>query len=262
MSYGSLRPLGEASGRAASLVCCPHAGGTAEFFRDWPSRLPSEIRVVPVQYPGHGDRIAEPCLTDVHELGAMLAAEVACLPELILFGHSLGAAVAFEAAVRLANQGTPPRAVLISARGAPHHDHVRPPPTDAAIWQEIVRLGGTPPEIAADPQWREVLTPMLRADFHADASYRPSRTRLPCPITVLLGEDDEDLSRASIDAWQDYTESDFAVRVFPGGHFYLVDHVSDIAAEVERQADPPVTRLRTPGTGGDDARSSVFRGTP
>ncbi|MFI6318293.1 thioesterase II family protein [Nonomuraea sp. NPDC050556] len=236
MNYGSLRPLGEASRRATWLVCCPHAGGTAAFFKDWPRRFPPAIQVVPVQYPGHGDRLDEPPVNDVHELSAMVAAEVSARPELILFGHSLGAAVAFELAVRLAEAGTPPRALLISARGAPNHERVKPPPTDEAIWQEMTRLGGTPPEIAASPDWRELLAPQLRADFHADATYVPSRTRLPCPVTVMAGEDDADVSRASIDAWEKYTEAEFTVRVFPGGHFYLADHVTDIAAEVVRHA--------------------------
>ncbi|MFD1939789.1 thioesterase II family protein [Nonomuraea mangrovi] len=252
MNDGSLRPLGEASGHATWLVCCPHAGGTAAYFRDWPRRFPPTIQVVPVQYPGHGDRLDEPCVSDVHELSAMIADEVAGRPEVIVFGHSFGAAVAFELAVRLAGAGSPPQAVLISAREAPHHQRVSPPRTDAAIWEEMVRLGGTPTEIAADPDWRELLTPQFRADFRADASYRPSRTRLPCPVTVMLGRDDEDLSRASIDAWQEYTASEFAVRVFPGGHFYLADHVGDIAAEVARHASA-ATPPRRPG-----ARSSTF----
>ncbi|MGI5489854.1 thioesterase II family protein [Microtetraspora malaysiensis] len=259
---GSLRPLGEPSGRAASLVCCPHAGGTAAFFRSWPAHFPPDIQIVPVQYPGHGDRLDESCLDDVHELSALLAAEVADLPGLILLGHSFGAAVAFETAVRLSAAGMPPLAVYISARDAPHHDleRVRPPRTDAAIWQEMERLGGTPPEITATPEWRELLTPILRADFHADADYRPSRTRLPCPITVLLGEDDVDLSAASIETWREYTAAEFAVRVFPGGHFYLADHVPAIAAQVAGQV--AALRSSSPRAGGDGAWSPTSGGTP
>jgi surfactin synthase thioesterase subunit len=55
-------------------------------------------------------------------------------------------------------------------------------------------------------------------------------------MTVMLGKDDDDLPRASVNAWQEYTESQFTVREFSGSHFYLVDHVADIAAEVTRLA--------------------------
>jgi pyochelin biosynthetic protein PchC len=223
-----------------SLVCCPHAGGTADFFRNWPCRFPSDIEVVTVQYPGHGDRLDEPCLADVHQLSMRLAAEIERLRpgKVILFGHSFGAAVAFEVAVRLTNRGSPPHAILISARVAPHHEaggtvHLR---SDAAIWSEMIRLGGTPPDIAADAEWREMLTPSVRADFRASETYRPSRTRLPCPMTVMLGKDDDGLPRASVNAWQEFTASEFTVQVFSGAHFYLVDHVADIAAEAARLA--------------------------
>lgn len=233
-----LRPLGEATAPAVSLVCCPHAGGTADFFRDWPRCFSAAVQVLAVQYPGHGDRIGERCLADVEVLSKQLAQETERLGpgRLILFGHSFGAAVAFEAAVRLTERGTPPRAVLISARVAPRHEaggtvHRR---SDDALWDEAVRLGGTPPEIATDAEWREMLTPALRADFRASETYRPSRGRLPCPLTIMVGEDDAGLPRAQVSDWQEYTESQFAVRVLSGGHFYLVDHVADIAAEVDR----------------------------
>jgi pyochelin biosynthetic protein PchC len=240
--------MGEGTASRISLVCCPHAGGTAEFFRDWPRWFPADIQVVAAQYPGHGDRVDDPCLADVHQLSAKLAPEVERLrpSRVILFGHSFGAAIAFEVAVRLAKRGSPPRAIVISARGAPHHAcGGRRLRGDAAIWREMVRLGGTPPEIAADPEWRELLTPSLRADFHANATYRPSRIRLSCPMTVMFGRDD-DLACASVNAWREYTESEFAVREFGGAHFYLSDHVADIAAEVARLASrepegsPPV----------------------
>jgi surfactin synthase thioesterase subunit len=196
-----------------------------------------------------------------------LAAQVERLrpSKLILFGHSFGAAVAFEVAVRLTHRGSPPQAILISARVAPHYEaggtgQLR---SDAAIWSEMVRLGGTPPEIAADAEWRELLTPSLRADFHASETYRPSRTRLPCPLTVMLGRDDDDLPRASVNAWHEYTESEFAVRVVSGAHFYLVDHVADIAAEVDRLASSfastgsPTTQPRAAETPNDHPGSGA-----
>jgi surfactin synthase thioesterase subunit len=241
---------------AVDVVCCPHAGGAADFFRDWPRAFGPDVRVAGVQYPGHGDRVDEPCLTDVRTLSDRLADELAPRAgRTVLFGHSFGAAVAYETAVLLTARGCPPRAVLVSARRAPHLEggDAGRLPGDAEIWRETVRLGGTPAEIAEDPEWREVLTPSLRADFHANATYRPSARRLPCPLTALVGRDDDDVPRSVVDAWHGYTASGFAVGAFDGGHFYLLEHVAAIAAEVKRVAastgltDSPTTPLRATG---------------
>lgn len=245
MRYGGwLRPMDGVAERPVWLVCCPHAGGTADFYRDWPGRFPPRVGVVAVQYPGHGDRLDEPCRTDVHQLAAELAHEIECrcLARPVLFGHSFGAAVAFETAARLSRRGVAPHAVLVSAHVAPHREPAGPVVLrdTVAIWDEMIRLGGTPPEVATDPEWRELLTPSLRADFHANDTYRPSRCRLPCPITALTGSDDDDVAYESIVDWREYTESDFAVRVLGGAHFYLTEHVGDIAAEVARLTSLPV----------------------
>jgi pyochelin biosynthetic protein PchC len=238
---------------AVEFVCCPHAGGTADFFRDWPRAFGPDVRVVGAQYPGHGDRVGEPCLTDVRTLSDRLADELASRAgHTLLFGHSFGAAVAYETAVLLSARGCPPRAVLVSARRAPHLEggDAGLLPDDAEIWRETVRLGGTPAEIAEDPEWREVLSPSLRADFHANATYRSSGRRLPCPLTALVGRGDDDVPQSAVDAWDGYTASGFAVRAFDGGHFYLLEHVASIAAEVNRLAastaltDSPTTPLR------------------
>src|SRR5581483_2496767 len=62
------------------LVCFPHAGGSASFFRAWGSNLPG-IEVHAVRYPGRGERISEPPPTDLRQLGDEIAAAVASGPD-------------------------------------------------------------------------------------------------------------------------------------------------------------------------------------
>src|SRR5262245_46733711 len=85
------------------LLCLPFAGGASSLYRSWPRALPS-IEVWPVELPGRGARMDEPPCADMTELCDGLSAaidQVADLP-LALYGHSMGARIAFELARRLA----------------------------------------------------------------------------------------------------------------------------------------------------------------
>lgn len=81
----------------------PHAGGSASFFRSWSERLPPDIDLLALQYPGREDRFNEAPATRLEDLsdGAALALRDFADAPLALFGHSLGAALAYETALRL-----------------------------------------------------------------------------------------------------------------------------------------------------------------
>src|SRR4051812_30171971 len=88
------------------LFCFPYAGGAANVFHNWSSLLPSSIDVCAVQPPGRGNRLLEEPYTGLRELVG--AAANALLPHMdrpfALFGHSMGALVAFELARFLRNE--------------------------------------------------------------------------------------------------------------------------------------------------------------
>jgi pyochelin biosynthesis protein PchC len=80
------------------LVCFPHAGGSASFFRPWGMHLPDTVEFAAACYPGREDRINEPLPEHIDDLAVPLAMACACLPDLptVFFGHSMGASVACE----------------------------------------------------------------------------------------------------------------------------------------------------------------------
>lgn len=103
------------------LVVLPHAGGSASFFRPLAAALAPELDVLTVQYPGRQDRRSEKSIEDIGEyadrIHEVLLAE-ADRPT-ALYGHSMGAILAFEVACRLEASGHAPLAVIASGRRAP-----------------------------------------------------------------------------------------------------------------------------------------------
>jgi surfactin synthase thioesterase subunit len=218
---------------AARLVCLPHAGGSAPFFLPVASALSPAVDVVAIQYPGRQDRRTEQPLTDLRALADRIHDILLRQPPLplTLFGHSLGAAIAFEVSHRLEASGRPPVRLFASGRRAPsrHRDenvHLR---NDDGILAEVRALNGTASDLLGDDELMRAALPALRADYQAAETYRcaPGVT-ISCPVTVLTGDHDPKTTLAEANAWAGHTTSACTVHTFPGGHFFLMAHTAEI----------------------------------
>lgn len=234
------RPLVQPGSR---LVCFPHAGGSASFFRSWSSRLPDDVEVLAVQYPGRQDRLREPCIERMDDLAEEVTG--ALLPFLdrpyALFGHSMGASVAHEVAARLENRhGHPPQVLFVSGRLPPRHQQPQDRYfDDEAILDDVRTLDPAHLTVLDDPDMRDLVLPVIRADYQLVDSYRPSpASRVGVPVVAYAGTDDSSVPVWQVGAWSDITTSTFEMAVFPGSHFYLRSGeaalVDDILRRLER----------------------------
>ena len=205
------------------LICFPHAGSSASFFRDWGRHLP-DTEVLAVRYPGRAERIDEPPPEDIVRLGAAVAAAAAYLVPLplTLFGHSMGAVVALETARALLDHGVVPAHLVVSgSRDAPVPEPDEGTGAEEELTARLAALGGTDSAALDDPYFQELVLPYIRSDgamFHA---YGHRRTPvLPCPVTAIVGDVDEDADRRP---WRELTDAGFREHVIAGNHFYLVD---------------------------------------
>ncbi|WP_431043670.1 thioesterase II family protein [Streptomyces sp. P1-3] len=226
----------------ARLLCLPHAGGSASFFHPWGHALGADVEVLVARYPGRLERIAEPCVEHMEPLAEAVTQEI--LPfldvPLMVFGHSMGASLAYEVGLRLEKEhGTALARLFVSARRPPHK--VVPSQAylggDDALIAEVRRLGGTDSSLLDDPDMRELVLPAIRADFRIVGTYEPRPpVALGCPIVAYAGDSDPAVNMTDMRAWRDVATGGFAAREFHGGHFYLTGQrpalLRDLAARM------------------------------
>ncbi|ANN16930.1 oleoyl-ACP hydrolase [Amycolatopsis orientalis] len=218
------------------LVAFPHAGGSASAYRALSSLLSPAVEVHSAQYPGRQDRLGEPVIDDLHVLADRLVDVVSALPKpFALFGHSMGAIVAFEVTRRLEARGLVPAALFVSARRGPdlYKENAHHLADDTTFLAEVGRLGGTAAMVLDDPDIRALALPALRGDYKAVETYRyRPGPDVSCPVVALAGDADPVLDVQDLENWREHTTGTFETELFEGGHFYLDDNLDAVAARI------------------------------
>jgi medium-chain acyl-[acyl-carrier-protein] hydrolase len=223
------------------LFCFPCAGYGAAMYRSWQSQAPSWLEIVPVQPPGRANRLAEAPLDSFPELVRSILPEFSTLVDrpYAFFGHSMGAVFASELAAEIVRQGMPaPMQLFLSARQPPNLPSPVGPLShldDAAFVEEVnKRYGGIPREIIEAPEVLEMLLPTLKADIRAlEKIERSAPQKLPISISALGGTDDILVPEYLLAGWESWTERDFDLHLFDGGHFYLEDQRSALILHIK-----------------------------
>ncbi len=231
------------------LFCFAHAGGGPSLFSRWARLVPKRFELLPVQLPGHEGRFRE---RPFHDIDSLLAAVIEGLHPLFedrfaLFGHSVGALIAFELARRLRQQGgREPECLIVSSLRAPHlHARMNRAagpmhqlPDDELLRTVDRRFGGIPAEIAANKEYLAILCPVLRADLAIAETYTfEPQSPLDCPILALGGSGDREVPLHDLMAWEAHTRGGFSWRLFAGGHFYLREASAEVVGAITTALD-------------------------
>lgn len=214
------------------LICFPGAGAGASVFRPWRDRLPAFVTLLACQLPGHESRIEEPPTESLSQAAdAVARTYLRRRPRkrpVVLFGHSMGGALAFETARRLVDMGRIPVALLISASEPPRGNRCAP-----VERRELERLLlAYDPENAAvisDPELSRSLMPILEADIRLLRSEGPVRGEalLEVPLWLFYGSEDPVVPGDAVARWAEHVTGKVTTMEIPGGHQFAFKESRD-----------------------------------
>jgi surfactin synthase thioesterase subunit len=210
-----------------TLYCLPYAGASATIYLRWRRLIPAWIEIVPIELPGRGMRMNEDVRSNYPALTSFLSDEIArSAPQhYALFGHSMGALLAFGVTQQLRQmRAVPPVALLIAGCAAPsrqdsrRYSKIR---TEADLIADLNQQGGTPEEVFKSPELLAMTLDLLRADYQVCESFQyTQQIPLPVPIHCFGGKTDV-IDAENLDTWRLESSRLFTLDWFDGGHFFL-----------------------------------------
>lgn len=217
------------TGTKPVIFCFNHAGGNARAFSSWREVQGAEI--IPLEMPGHGIRSMEEPLDDIETLAEEYSAAIAdAAGEEIafsLFGHSLGAVIAFRTAQLLIRRyNIYPCCLQVSGVHAPQDEDTSSyrtgMGTDALIC-EIISLGHTPAALFECREYRDYIVPVLFSDYRMKESFSYDGDTVDIPVYAYSGRSDTEASPEIMKRWELVSSEGFSIREFEGDHFYLFE---------------------------------------
>jgi surfactin synthase thioesterase subunit len=222
------------------LFCLPYAGGASTVFSTWKPYIDPTIEIHALELPGHGTRMTEPVLTDLHQVADDLylqaSSSLKATESYAIFGHSMGAVLAYELQKRLRMKlNKEPVHVFYSGHFPPHipEKKVYHQLSDDQLKKVIIAMGGVPEELADNHAVLDFFLPILRADFQLLETYQCDEVDpAACPISIFYGTRDLPSVLFDLDDWDKYTNDDCEFFEFDGDHFFIHQLTNEVVEKI------------------------------
>lgn len=212
------------------IFCFHHAGGNSRAYQKWLCN--DKVDFIPAELPGHGIRINEPFSKNIDDLSRQFAEAIAETVitgnniEFSLFGHSLGAIIAFNVACILKKYNISPVCLQVAGRHAPQDDDPSSYNTSMgkeALVEEIISYGYTPKELIENEEYRNFIVPVMFSDYALGESFRYNNQNISVPVFAYYGRNDTGADKNVMKHWKYITTDKFNIKGFDGDHFFLLD---------------------------------------
>lgn len=230
---------------SSTLFCIPYAGGIAEVtYAKWQAHLGKEIRVVPLEPPGHGRRMNEAFASSIEATALDFLPKIADVAgngsPYAIYAHSMGTLIAYELCKAIKRKGLPdPEGMFISGRLTPEHQYGGPDLhrlSDEELIASLMKIDGTPLQLFNMPKLMEAFLPIIRSDYRITEIYnfKEPRHAIEGAMHCFFSDSDALVNLEDMQKWKKYANGPFHLHKFSGHHFFINDHYVAICDIIKR----------------------------
>lgn len=224
------------------LFIIPYAGGSSYSMNGLFKGFDRGCAICMLEPPGRGKRTDEPLINNINDLVddlfQIMEPTIEKYDQFYIYGHSMGALLSYLLCHKfIALKKKQPLHLFISGCGGPSEreekeKHLLP---SKEFRESLVKYGGITKDVLDNDKLMDFFEPILRADFEVVERYvYKERPKLKIPITGFFGTD-EDISTEEINLWNKETDKPFEIFEYPGNHFFIFEHSSEISSVLAKR---------------------------
>ncbi|MGX9808905.1 thioesterase II family protein (plasmid) [Exiguobacterium acetylicum] len=212
------------------LIAIPFAGGSLNSYSQM--KLIDGVTIINYELPGRGRRYEDSEYT-MEKVKKEIIKHIDFTKPYILFGHSMGAFIAYETCVLIEELNlNRPYKVILSAQIPPHcvDDQSYDREMDnASVVAYLRSMGGTPQEVLDSKELIDYYGKILKNDLTLLRKYLHNgwSPKVKSSIEIWNGIHDNMIPFSKVMKWKDVTLSECHIKSFEGGHFFINDLLSD-----------------------------------
>lgn len=221
----------------------PHSGGFGyqyNFFRNYNFRDISEFYTY--DYPRHlrenDSKSIEKNFSDrVNNAVSKLLEYGIKSGEYVLFGHSLGALVAYESGIKLQRDyGLSPATIVMSSQNPPVcFGKVKSWLTSMDLESTLIKLGGMNSDLTKERDAVKFYKRLLYEDLAIIDTYEPtipSQNEMPKKMLIFYADSDPVLDTSLLNQWS-RCALEYKIFKYSGNHFYIYSNAESVMKQID-----------------------------
>lgn len=225
------------------LFCIPYAGGMSNIYYPWKHKV-NNCEIMPIILKGREKRVNEGFYKNVDEAAIDIKEQIISQlndhEDFAIFGHSMGALLAYEVYYKLADENKFPKIIFLSARRTP--SLILKPEAKISglpfkeIKQKLLEHGGMSENFFEIPELIRLFMPVIRADYKIMEEYHfvQHEKKVGCKV-VILGGNQDDISQTELIRWNDLLEYKSSIHMVDGNHFFVVNRMSEVLKVINEE---------------------------